>query len=645
MNEPWSRSSAAYGSFAQGSISACRPASLSQTMPAPRGGVGGASAAARGLGAHRGLQRMDSTHVASRFGGLARVGSLPTLPNHLRPRTSGPGAPRDAAEHGASGRGLGPLANRPLPSNHAPPSSPGAFAQSARRCSTGDGRPTSSCAGTGSAANGRGPFCAAFSGGAGASTGAGVGVGTGPASERPNKTLAHGVAPAQVGRGVAVVPPTDGVAPAPWGGRLSMPGAAAVAVADAAARAAAPPPRYAGAGAAGTAGARPALTFGGGETGAPGCASAAAPTADAAASPAGARRFKVDAAASTIQGSHPGKAANQDRFLIELADAPAGAVGRRAPVAVAGVFDGHGELGHRVSAFVTDKLRAELVGSADDAAAAAVATTAAACSGGVPPTLASAGARAATLSAAPASASGANLARRLAGSFERTNRALSASGIDVRHSGTTACTAQLAGDELIVANVGDSRAVIGRVDPAAPGGALIARDLSCDHKPDSEGEHRRITRSGGRVAPMHVPGHGFVGPARVWDRSQRFGLATSRAFGDTTHSVANGGQVIAEPDVTVHRLTKHDRYVILGTDGVWDQLSSHEAVTMAAKHGADLKAASAAIAREAKRRWELSGPIRDDITAVVMRIEPSVPTGAATPGAADGRPSTSAAHR
>ena len=131
----------------------------------------------------------------------------------------------------------------------------------------------------------------------------------------------------------------------------------------------------------------------------------------------------------------------------------------------------------------------------------------------------------------------------------------------------------------------------------------------------------------------------------MWDRSQRFGLATSRAFGDTTHSVANGGQVIAEPDVTVHRLTKHDRYVILGTDGVWDQLSSHEAVTMAAKHGADLKAASAAIAREAKRRWELSGPIRDDITAVVMRIEPSVPTGAATPGAADGRPSTSAAHR
>lgn len=120
----------------------------------------------------------------------------------------------------------------------------------------------------------------------------------------------------------------------------------------------------------------------------------------------------------------------------------------------------------------------------------------------------------------------------------------------------------------------------------------------------------------------------------MWDRSQRFGLATSRAFGDTTHSVTNGGQVIAEPDVTVHRITEHDRYVVLGTDGVWDQISSQEAVGMAAQYGADTKAASNAIAREAKRRWELSGPIRDDITAVVMHIQPVTPPGGSNGNAA-----------
>lgn len=122
-----------------------------------------------------------------------------------------------------------------------------------------------------------------------------------------------------------------------------------------------------------------------------------------------------------------------------------------------------------------------------------------------------------------------------------------------------------------------------------------------------------------------------MGPARVWDRSQRFGLATSRAFGDSTHSVASGGQVVAEPEVSVHKLREGDRYVVLGSDGVWDQLSSQQAVELAAAHGADARAGSEAIALEAKRRWELSGPVRDDITALVMHLTPAGAEG----GAAD----------
>ena len=33
--------------------------------------------------------------------------------------------------------------------------------------------------------------------------------------------------------------------------------------------------------------------------------------------------------------------------------------------------------------------------------------------------------------------------------------------------------------------------------------------------------------------PSRMPGVGYVGPARVWDRSQRYGLACSRSMGDT----------------------------------------------------------------------------------------------------------------
>ncbi|KAJ1620375.1 phosphatase 2C-like domain-containing protein [Pavlovales sp. CCMP2436] len=518
MHDPWARSSAAYGNFMHGpSAGSGRTGTFSQTMP--RG-------PAPALAQHRGLQLMGST--GNRFGGpLARTGSLPTLATHLRPRTSGPGAISTPV------RVLGPQSrlSTAAPRGALAGAPPRGLLAGARRYRASDNAALRTSSSLGALQ---------------------------PGAYAPKGRLSAGLSTAVAG-GRLGTPSRFGLPPPEGGRNASTPGA-------------------------------PALHAEGDRPGSP----ARAPTParklylQAAAGPSplapGGRaqpppNFKVDVAASTIQGSHPGKAANQDKFLIELPQ-QGGASGGSA---VVGVFDGHGELGHRVSAFVTEKLRLELLGTAEEAGVV----------------------------------SGQSLMRKLAGSFERTNRALAASGIDVRHSGTTACTLQMAGDELIVANVGDSRAVIGRLEPGGKQGQLLVRDLSLDHKPDSDAEHRRITRSGGRVQPMHVPG--------ALKLPFRFGLATSRAFGDTTHSPANGGQVIAEPDVTIHRLTEHDRYVVLATDGVWDVLSSHEAVAIAAHHGSDIKAATDAIAKEAKRRWELTSPVRDDITAVVMRIDPLSP--------------------
>jgi serine/threonine protein phosphatase PrpC len=494
---------------------------------------------------------------------LARVESLPTLSatQTTRPRTSGMGALP----------GYGNSAYR-MPANAAPqqrwPLTSDAGAALPSSGSLGGGR-------LGSAGRPP-PGAGAYGGGYGPATNAPGGFANRPAKRQPPLGL-HGL-----------VGPPD--AAAPWSARGAAPGALGLSLGSGRGKAASAPPTPTNPTA--------SATF---PSDAPIPKSAPPPPA---APPR--RQFAVSAAAATIKGSHPAKTANQDMFLIEVADAATGASSPSAstrPQAVVGVFDGHGELGHRVSAFITDRLRGELLGMSE-------------------------GARAGAETGAPAGEAGASHA--LLGAFERTDRALhAASGIDIRHSGSTACTAQLAGDELLVANVGDSRAVLGRWEAGAD--AIVAIDLSQDHKPDSEGEYRRITRVGGRVAPMHVPGHGFVGPARVWDRSQRFGLATSRAFGDSSHSVASGGQVIAVPEVTLRKLGDTDRLVILGTDGIWDQLTSQEAVTLAARYGADTQAASDTIAREAKRRWELSGPIRDDITVVVMRIEPAVklePSGA-----------------
>jgi len=301
---------------------------------------------------------------------------------------------------------------------------------------------------------------------------------------------------------------------------------------------------------------------------------------------------------ATFMGTYPGKSANQDASIVmplrsassDLEPSPptgapppaaaAAATNDAASDAIIGVYDGHGKHGHLVSNFVRQRLAEELrtIPSLDDPAAAE---------------------------------------RALSEAHRKTNDALKASGIDVTVSGSTACTALKRGRHLHVANVGDSRAVLGRVDEKT--GRVVATNLSYDHKPDSERERKRIEGGGGYVAPSRMPGVGFVGPARVWDRTRMFGLATSRSMGDTVYVGPNRSGVIAEPEVTSHRLDANDRYVIFGTDGVWDHVTSQEAVEIARRHPNPQKA-SEAIAQCARERWRRNGPMQDDITAVVVGL-------------------------
>ncbi|EZG57831.1 putative protein phosphatase 2C [Gregarina niphandrodes] len=98
---------------------------------------------------------------------------------------------------------------------------------------------------------------------------------------------------------------------------------------------------------------------------------------------------------------------------------------------------------------------------------------------------------------------------------------------------------------LVTAHVGDSRAVLGQVDPQT--GRRRALDLTEDHKPTLEAEFRRITAAGGQVKKL-------VGdiPHRVFLKGRQVpGLAMSRAFGDL---VAVQAGVIAEPQINTYKI-------------------------------------------------------------------------------------------
>lgn len=183
------------------------------------------------------------------------------------------------------------------------------------------------------------------------------------------------------------------------------------------------------------------------------------------------------------------------------------------------------------------------------------------------------------------------------------------------YAGTTACAVLLRDDVLTISNCGDSRAVCARKTKS---GQYIAIPLSEDQNPDVPEEQERIERCGGFVSPP--PEEGLS--ARVWLDSNysQIGLAMARSLGD--HSVSPVG-VIATPVVTTHKITDEDDFLILATDGVWEFLSSEDAVSIVSKHlkEGSTKACQALIEAAASKWHDEEGNYRDDITALVVRLQ------------------------
>lgn len=212
------------------------------------------------------------------------------------------------------------------------------------------------------------------------------------------------------------------------------------------------------------------------------------------------------------------------------------------------------------------------------------------------------------------------------------------------NSGSTACVALLQGRKLWVANVGDSRAVLGRRrvkgarNPGNAAGAksppkedefpskssdslnLDAIDLSRDQNVHDTSERERILNSGGYITVPQDPEL----PARIWldEKCSQIGLAMSRSIGD--HALKHVG-VIAEPVVTDYDLGDNDEFFIIATDGVWEFVSSAEAVEIVGKcfqQGMSASGACKELIRISMGKWkDREGDYRDDITAIVVRLD------------------------
>ena len=210
--------------------------------------------------------------------------------------------------------------------------------------------------------------------------------------------------------------------------------------------------------------------------------------------------------------------------------------------------------------------------------------------------------------------------------------------IDDSCSGTTAASAWIENKTVKVANIGDSRVIVGRKrtkrTKATKGSTHEAIPLSSDQTPYRKDERERIKKTGARVItydmlegkiPIHENWDSIElgvdvdeggDPPRVWHPTGKYpGNAFTRSIGDNLSEPLG---VYAIPELTTHVLLDLDEYIVVASDGIWEFMTNQQCLDIitAAKN---LDDACEAIVSEAYRLWITNEVRTDDITAIIIK--------------------------
>ncbi|XP_073005071.1 probable protein phosphatase 2C 78 [Typha latifolia] len=208
--------------------------------------------------------------------------------------------------------------------------------------------------------------------------------------------------------------------------------------------------------------------------------------------------------------------------------------------------------------------------------------------------------------------------------------------------GSCCLVGAIADDVLYVANLGDSRAVLGR--RGSDGRKVVAERLSTDHNVAVEEVRKEL-------AALHPDdSHIVVHTRGVW-RIKGI-IQVSRSIGDiylkkpefsrdplfqrfVSPIPLKRAVITAEPSIRVRKLKEHDLFLIFASDGLWEQLSDEAAVDIVFKNprvGIAKRLVRAALNEAAKKREMRYDDIKrlekgvrrhfhDDITVVVIYLD------------------------
>lgn len=200
----------------------------------------------------------------------------------------------------------------------------------------------------------------------------------------------------------------------------------------------------------------------------------------------------------------------------------------------------------------------------------------------------------------------------------------------------------ICGGTLYIANLGDSRAVLGRVVKAT--GEVLAIQLSTEHNACIESVRQELQALHPDDSQIVVLKH------NVW-RVKGL-IQVSRSIGDVYLKKAEFNReplyikfrlrepikrpiLSADPSISVHQLQPHDQFVIFASDGLWEHLSNQEAVDIVQNHphsGSARRLVKTALQEAAKKREMRYSDLKkidrgvrrhfhDDITVIVVFLD------------------------
>ncbi|XP_030461312.1 probable protein phosphatase 2C 60 isoform X1 [Syzygium oleosum] len=208
--------------------------------------------------------------------------------------------------------------------------------------------------------------------------------------------------------------------------------------------------------------------------------------------------------------------------------------------------------------------------------------------------------------------------------------------------GSCCLTGIISGGTLYIANLGDSRAVLGRAVKAT--GEVLAIQLSTEHNASIESIRQELHSMHPDDPQIVVLKH------NVW-RVKGL-IQISRSFGDVYLKKAEFNReplyakfrlrepfrrpiLSAEPSISVHQLQSHDRFIIFASDGLWEHIGNQEAVDIVQNHprnGISRRLVKAALQEAAKKREMRYSDLKkidrgvrrhfhDDITVIVVFLD------------------------